>query len=287
MTITTWLPTDQDVAFYREHGWFVAPQVFADDEIDAATEAAWRFYERPDRRLDHSTGFSNWTPADGYDTVRNNEFVSLQHDALRAVAWSERIGVIAARLAGTDEIRLLDDQLVYKPPSMPASEVGWHADHAYWGTCSSNNLITAWVPFHDVDEDRATLVVVDGSHRWGGIEHSRYFNDPDLQAYSARWGSERGGITEVPLRLRKGQVSFHHCWTLHASYANRSDRYRLAMAVHLQDGANTYCEAFRADGRPVQIFDEALCRRLPDGRPDFADPDVFPALWPPNERSYP
>ena len=40
---------------------------------------------------------------------------------------------IAARLAQTKLIRLLDDQLIYKPPTGIKGEsvVGWHADKAY------------------------------------------------------------------------------------------------------------------------------------------------------------
>jgi hypothetical protein len=27
------------------------------------------------------------------------------------------------------------------------------------------------------------------------------------------------------------------------------------------------------------MFDERLCRRLPNGDPDFADPSVMPVIW--------
>ena len=54
-----------------------------------------------------------------------------------------------------------------------------HADHAYWGTCSSQRLLTAWIPFHDVDEESGTLAVLDGSHRWPDIQNARFFNDAE------------------------------------------------------------------------------------------------------------
>jgi hypothetical protein len=161
-------PDDDDVAFYAEHrwfyaehGWWISPKVLSDDFIDAAVDAAERFYRARDRTLPFEDGYSNWTDDDGLDVVRNNEFVSLQTYDLRAVACQPVLGAMAARLAGTAGIRLLDDQLVYKPPSAPGAMtvVGWHADHAYWGTCSSERLLTAWIPFHDVDEDSGTLAV--------------------------------------------------------------------------------------------------------------------------------
>ena len=158
--------------------------------------------------------------------------------------------------------------------------VGWHADHAYWGTCSSERLLTAWIPFCDVDEESGTLAVLDGSHRWPDTEHARFFNDADLDAVERRFEVDGRPVVRIPFRMRKGQVSFHNGWTLHASYPNTSGRVRLALAVHLQDVDNRYRPARTPDGRPVTMFDELLCRALPSGEPDFADPAVFPTIWP-------
>jgi Phytanoyl-CoA dioxygenase (PhyH) len=274
-------PDDDDVAFYATHGWWISPKVFSDDFIDAAVDAAERFYRARDRTLPFQEGYANWTEGDGFDVIRNNEFVSLQSDDLRAVACQPIIGEMAARLAGADGVRLLDDQLVYKPPSAPgaATAVGWHADHAYWGTCSSDRLLTAWIPFGDVHEESGTLAVLDGSHQWADTEHARFFNDADLDAVERTFAAQGRSVTRVPLRLRKGQVSFHHGWTLHASFPNTSQRARLALAVHMQDVDNRYQPAHTADGHPITMFDERLCRVQPNGEPDFTDPEVFPMIW--------
>src|SRR6478609_419088 len=94
-------PDDDDVAFYAEHGWWISPKVLSDDLIDAAVDAAERFYRGRDRTLPFEDGYSNWTEDDGFDVVRNNEFVSLQSDDLRAVACQPVLGAMAARLAGS------------------------------------------------------------------------------------------------------------------------------------------------------------------------------------------
>jgi len=103
-------PDGDDVAFYAEHGWWISPKVLSDDYIDAVQ----RFYRARDRTLPFEDEYSNWTEDDGLDVVRNNEFVSLQSDDLRAVACQPVLGAMTA--------------------------VGWHADHADWGTCSSVRL---------------------------------------------------------------------------------------------------------------------------------------------------
>ena len=273
------LPTEEDVAFYEEHGWYISPKIIPDEVIDRAMEGAEKFYRgERDGTLPVDTGYSNWKPEDG-DIVRNNEFVSLQKEELRQLALHPIIGAIAARLARSHSIRLLDDQLVYKPPQTIQTAVGWHADRAYWATCSSHNLLTAWIPFHDCDEARGPLVVIDRSHKWSGTEHLRSFSDPNLDGWSEKFRQEGKQVVKVPMALKKGQLSFHHCWTIHGSYPNRSDRFRLALAVHLQDGDNHYQAYRNRQGKEIHIFDEQLCRKLTNGDPDFSDPAVFPTLW--------
>ena len=272
------LPTAEDVTFYEEHGWYISKKIIPDEIIDQAIYGSERFYRgERDGTLPVNSGYSDWKPEDG-DTVRNNEFVSLQNKELRELALLPIIGKIAARLARTEEIRLLDDQLVYKPPQTHNS-TGWHCDQAYWSTCSSQKLLTAWIPFHDVDETRGPLVVIDRSHKWSGLENMRFFNDSNLDNLAHQLPTAKKEIVKVPMVMKKGQVSFHNCWTIHGSYPNRSDKFRLALAAHLQDKDNHYRPFTNKQGKEIHIFDEQLCRKLPNGDPDFSDPAVFPMLW--------
>ena len=277
------LPTEEDICFYEEHGWYISPPVIPEAVIDNAIAGSQAFYRgERDGTIPFDTGYSNWKPEDG-DIVRNNEFVSLQKKELRQLALQPVIGAIAARLARTEEIRVLDDQLVYKPAATNNQKVktavGWHSDRAYWGTCSSDNLLTAWIPFHDCDQARGPLVVLDKSHRWSGLENMRHFNDANLSNLTGKLQAEGKKVVKVPMTLKKGQVSFHHCWTIHGSYPNLSQHHRQALAVHLQDKDNCYRPYVNSQGREIHIFDEQLCRRLPNGNPDFSDPDVFPVVW--------
>lgn len=279
------LPTDEDVEFYQQHGWYISQAVIPDAIIEQALAGAERFYlgER-DAFLPVSQGYSDWQPGDGNHMVRNNEFVSLQSQALRQLTLQPIVGAIAAKLTGTHQIRLLDDQLICKPPQAQATQttsVGWHTDRAYWANCTSDQLLTAWIPFHDCDVEMGPLVVIDGSHQWPGLDHLRGFRQTDLTTLSnqlQQLGIE-SSIQEVSLTLRKGQVSFHHCWTIHGSYPNRSQRSRLAIAVHLQDASNCYRPYKNDKGQAIHMFDEQLCQILPNGDPDFSDPNVFPELW--------
>jgi ectoine hydroxylase-related dioxygenase (phytanoyl-CoA dioxygenase family) len=276
------LPTDEDVAFYEEHGWYISQKVLAEEIIDEAIKGSERYYRgERDTLLPISSGYSDWQPKDGYSVIRNNEFVSLQNQQLRFLALQPIIGAIASRLAKTKQIRLLDDQLVYKPPQDKNGKtaVGWHSDRAYWSTCSSHNLLTAWIPFHDCDELNGSLVVLDKSHKWSDIENTRFFNNHNLEDIEQQFYQQKREIIKVAIALKKGQVSFHHCWTIHGSYPNYSNSFRLAIAVHLQDESNYYQPFCNHQGKEIHIIDELLCRKLPNGEPDFRDPAVFPVLW--------
>ncbi len=273
------LPTPEEVEFYETHGWFITPQVLPDAVIDQALLGSERFYRgERDAVLAVAEGYSDWHPGDG--DLRNNEFVSLQCWDLRQLILHPMIGAIAACLARTSQTRLLDDQLVYKPPRSPVSAVGWHADRAYWGTCSSERLLTAWIPLHDCDQNRGALVVMDGSHHWPEAAHLRHFNQQNLTDLEQQLTQNGRIVNKVAMTLKKGQLSFHHCWTIHGSYPNQSDQGRWAIAVHLQDRENHYQPCRNQNGQPVHMFDEQLCRKNSRGEPDFSDPAIFPVVWP-------
>lgn len=275
------LPSPEDVAAYREHGWYIAPKVLSEAVLDRAMQGADRHWagER-DWPLSISGGFTDWKPGDP-DALRIGEIIALQNREIRALAEQPVIGAIAARLAGTNEIRLWESELISKSPakSAPTAKVGWHTDRAYWMTCTSLDMLTAWIPFTDCPIEMGPLMVADGSHRWTGIEELREFQNSDLAAVEDRIVAGREGIEKVSMALSKGQMSFHNALTLHASDVNRSDRPRVSLALHMQDGANRYRPFHNEKGEPWEVVNDRMCRKGTDGLPDYTDPAVCPVLW--------
>jgi hypothetical protein len=275
--------------FYEQHGWFLAPPVLDDillEQVRLGLEAHWsghRDWALPGAR----TQFADWMPGDG-DGTRNNEYLSLQNAVVRKLAWAAEVGRVACEVAGLSSVRLFDDQTVFKPAGQTAATVGWHVDGDYWQTCSSRQMLTAWIPLHDCPEEMGPLVVLDGSHLWSHLidRSALSFHQRDmkeLEGYVTSLGFE---FKPVIMAMRRGQFSLHHCRVIHGSYPNRSAMPRIALAVHMQDGGNRYCPAFRKDGRPIQLFNDTICRRGEDGIPDYSDSDVFPELWHVNEDSF-
>jgi ectoine hydroxylase-related dioxygenase (phytanoyl-CoA dioxygenase family) len=217
-------------------------------------------------------------PADG-EVLRKNDYASLRVRELARLVSYPLIGATAAALSGASGIRLWHDQLLYKPvdgPGVPAN-VGWHTDRQYWRSCTSTEMLTAWVGFHDVDEDGGSVSFLAGSHRWDvtGLD----FFSQDLTGPAARL-TERGFRPDIrPTRMRRGQVSFHHCRTVHGSGPNHGSAPRRSIAIHLQPADNRFADLLTPDGTPARHANDELVRHV-DGRPDYTDPAVCPRLWP-------
>lgn len=279
------LPSEDDIRFYDEHGWWISPRIVEEEVIDDARFGVDRYYSgERDAVLLFEAG-TDWNSSRG-NVLRQNDYVSLQIEQLRVVVQHPLVALSAAVLARTAEVRLFHDQLVYKPPQVSESvaTVGWHTDIAYWKTCSSRNLITAWVPFQPVTSDMGPMTVLDRSHRWGGNDRLEFFHEPDLAGVAAKIEHGAEPLTEVPLVMDAGQVSFHHCRTIHGSRPNNSDRPRVALAVHMQDESNRYTSVVDGNGKRLVHLNDFLCRKNDNGDPDYADPAVCPVLWKADER---
>ncbi|QKW22935.1 phytanoyl-CoA dioxygenase family protein [Kitasatospora sp. NA04385] len=284
------LPDADDVAFYAEHGWYLTKKLFTDEEVDRLAAASEDYYagERSRTLPVRPPRLAAWQPSDG-PVQRHNDYVHHESDPIAKVLCKPLIGAVAALLAGTDEIRVFQSTLILKPavPGEPSNIVPWHFDKHYWSTSTSERMLTAFVPFHDCDEEMGTLTVVDGSHLWRetGRQDSmtKHFADrdrADLERVLAENAAFNGAaVRKVPMVIPKGHMSFHHCRTYHGSGPNRSDRPRRAISFHLQDGANEYREFALSDGTRAAYNHDVLVRRLPDGRPDYADPAYCPVLW--------
>jgi len=284
------LPSAADVEFYAKHGWYLSKKLFTDDEVDELIAASDRYYagER-DRALPvRPPHLASWDPSKG-DVQRHNDYVHYEHDGLAKLLRKPLIGAVAAALARADEIRVFQSTMIFKPPiaSEPSNIVPWHFDKHYWSTSTSDNMLTAFIPFHDCDEEMGTITMVDGSHRWQEIgtddSMSKHFAERDnsdlerVLAENAAYNNVE--VVKVPMNIPKGHMSFHHCRIYHGSGANRSPRPRRAISFHLQDGANSYRPYILSTGETVAYNHDVLVRRQADGHPDYSDPDYCPVTW--------
>jgi hypothetical protein len=276
MTHSLPTPSEQDICFYREHGYFVTGPIFSVQEISAARRGIER-YLAGERDWKLPIPYFGGAPLG--EGLWWGDYLSLQIREVRELIHKPILAKIAQRLCGSTAVRLWHDQAIVKPPHRAGTKgsVGWHTDRVTWRTCSSLDMLTAWIPLTDVDRHNGTLLIVEGSHRWPDNDGIMGFHRQDLDTLAQRVKTHGSPWKEVPIEVKRGQVSYHHVLTVHGSRPNLSSEPRLSLSVHLQDAANHYVERLGEDGQPLCHRNDMLAR-LVDGRPDYADPRFFPLL---------
>jgi hypothetical protein len=274
---------------YDETGWYVSDSIIDTGLLMRARETVSSLGSRErDRTLPDGLSEFFRLPAGAPRPLRFNQYIALQYQTIAELAQLSVLGEIAGALARTREVRIFNTALVKKEPGLgdPYTVVGWHCDHAFWPTCSSARMLTAWIPLQDTTAEAGTLRVLTGSHRWLGdgriprlVSGKAFIGDNEAEVQSQL---RLAGLAyePVPIELRAGQVSFHHMLTLHGSGRNRSHDTRYAISVHLQDAENRYRPAFDQDGARISYVHDSVVRRLSNGDPDYADPQICPIIWP-------
>lgn len=238
----------QDVQFYQQNGYWIAPPLFGKEELTL-------FREHMDRIIqgDYETKRPPWArnidpgaPIDRLIKIDNSYWCD---SVIAKLVLSPVIGEIAAQLAGVEGIRLWHDQMLYKPSqSGGAVNVGWHQDYHYWQCVTPPNLLTAWVAFDDITEEIGCMKAVPGSHEWGLLPEGDFF-EQDLHSLQEKIVKASGKPFETAkCEMPAGAVSFHHCLTLHGSGTNTSGRPRRSIAIHLMPDGSRYRAGSPADG---------------------------------------
>ncbi len=274
MPETQVLPAAEDVAFFEETGYWIAPKIIDDNRLEALRRHMTFIYNE-----NYETGrmpfWNYWKPGSG--RLRKTDNTHWSDFTIRELVTDPVIGAIAAELMRTDIIRLWHDQLLFKPglainEAEETANVGWHQDYHYWQCAEKPSLLTAWVAFDDVDGSNGCMQVVKGSNHWGLVNVNNFF-EQDLKKQESSMNVPSNSIFEpVPLIMKAGQVSFHHAMTLHGSGPNNTFKPRRSIAIHLMTGDTRYKAGTRGDGHMnVELYSPA------DG--DLFKGSMFPILY--------
>jgi ectoine hydroxylase-related dioxygenase (phytanoyl-CoA dioxygenase family) len=74
------------------------------------------------------------------------------------------------------------------------------------------------------------------------------------------------------MTIKVGQVSFHHCDTIHGSSPNLSTTDRASLTMLYQGEKNHYQPAYNKHGQRIEISYDKLCRKDEQGYPDYHEP---------------
>ena len=213
----------------------------------------------------------NWVPGrDPEDRTRQLCNAWKADTVVAAQVLSERIGRLAAQLMGYRGVRILQDNVLWKPPGTKA--IGFHQDSSYAGYLVPPEMATCWVALDDTEDDAGPLEFVRGSNRWPKSAPDRsQFHAPDDWLAGARTAAPEGAEFEiVPVVVKPGGGSFHHGLTWHGSAPNRSSTVaRRALVSHLIPVETRFHET------NVDVTYSRYRRR----RDLSLDESFFPVLW--------
>ncbi len=222
----------QQIDSYQTNGFLVIENFLDPEELKT-----WRTQTEDgvaQRLANLDEGWHNRWDKDSYYANVFTQCVKLAdtHAGMHALMHDQRLGRMAATLAGVDGIRIWHDQALFKPPY--GNPTGWHLDNPYW-SFSSRQAISLWVALDDATLSNGCMVYVPGTHKTARFENSGIgANIADLFKVYPEWME----IDPVACPCPAGSAVFHNGLTAHGAGANMTNKPRRAMTcAYMPDGS--------------------------------------------------
>ena len=209
--------SERDVAFYREQGYLIVPDVLEAETLDTLRGDLAGILEGA-RAVTSHTDVYDLEPGHRADDPRVRR-IKTPHKffpAFERLTRHPRMLAVLQALLGPG-VRLHGSKLNMKSPKY-GSPVEWHQDWAFYPH-TNDDILAVGIMLDDATSDNGPLMVVPGSHRGPIFDHHAdgYFCgavDPAaVKDEVAR---------AVPMTGRAGSMSFHHVRLLHGSAQNVS-----------------------------------------------------------------
>jgi phytanoyl-CoA hydroxylase len=256
--------TQDEIDRYQDDGFVLMPDFLSLDELEE-----WRAVtERGiDARLERADELSNAATDDYYRKVFTQVSGLIRIEPRMAeLLLDPRLGDVAAALTGVEQMRLWNDQALFKPPW--GNPTAWHLDAPFW-SFDDRRALTIWVALDEATLENGCLWYLPGTQR------SARFDTFEL-------GSNLGGIFDtypewrevesVPAVLPAGGAVWHNGLIAHGAGANMTPRGRRAMTcAYMPDGV-TY-----NGKRDDFVFTEEQAAAMRQGDP-LADDGVNPLV---------
>ena len=237
--------SDEQVAFYHEHGYLAGVRVLDQTQVEALRAELTEWFQP------HHPGQELWYE---YHTNESADPQTVLFHALGAwrikpgfhdILWNPAFTVPASQLLG-GAVRFWHDQLFCKP-SKHGGVVAWHQDFSYWTRTQPMQHLTCWTGLDDSTRENGCLQYVPGSHRWDLLPITGLAGDMDAIRGVLNPQQWEDFQKPVAIELKAGECSFHHPLLVHGSYANFTDRPRRAVVL------NTFKDGTRSDSDEVVL----------------------------------
>lgn len=229
----------EQIESYQRDGYLIIENFLSSEDISFWREAvAEAIHERNGRKMpgkEAKTGEDDGInkESDYYGKVFDQMLNLWQtNEKVKKLMLDERIGKMAATLAGWNGTRIWHDQALIKRPW--ANPTSWHLDTPFW-SFSDRQALSIWVALDDATPANGCLYFIPGSH------HKTRFENPgigkNMDAIFDFYPEFRESKS-VAAPMRAGSCSFHNGLTIHGAGANMTNGYRRAFTcAYMPDGA--------------------------------------------------
>ncbi len=246
--------------FFDEHGWLVVRAAVVPELIVELERAFDQVF--PPLLLRHAQ------PQQVFQILGAGE----KFPAVAAWLRHEALARRAAELLGSSRVQLLQDTFLCKPARIGGT-VDWHQDYTYTGYLDPPSSLSVRLALSACTVESGCLQVLDGSHRWGWQGRPRILNDDRVRDALDQLPPElrlRVDGAKRTLELEPGDLTLHHCLTIHSSLPNQSEQPRKSIIAHVFDSDCRLIRERLPSGAESRFVTDA------DGR--LIEPD-FPTLW--------
>ncbi|WP_448699337.1 phytanoyl-CoA dioxygenase family protein [Mucilaginibacter sp. AW1-3] len=232
------LSTDQ-IESYQNNGFLLIEDFLSEKELsewrEALNEAVAK--RNGNKMPDRAEVYGKGDDADKayYDNVFD-QLLNLWQDneKMRAIMLDSRLGEMAAKLSGSDGIRIWHDQALIKKPW--ANPTSWHLDTPYW-SFTDRNALSIWVALDDATLENGCLFFIPGSHQKTTFENPGISkNMGAIFTYYPEFKSTKA----FAAHMKAGSCSFHNGLTIHGAHANMTPGFRRAMTCAYMPDGNTF-----------------------------------------------
>jgi phytanoyl-CoA hydroxylase len=231
--------TDDQVKSYQQNGYLMIDHFLTADELDfwrtAVTEAITERGGRKMPNMDIKTGEDDGINKDSdyygkvFDQLLN---LWLTNGKVKQIMLDEKIGKMAATLAGWSGTRIWHDQALIKRPW--ANPTSWHLDTPFW-SFSDRRALSIWVALDDATYENGCLYFIPGSHQQTTFENPGIGKNMDA-VFDFYPQLKKSKSAAVPMKA--GSCSFHNGLTIHGAGPNMTNGFRRAMTcAYMPDGA--------------------------------------------------
>ena len=257
---------------FEDDGYLILPQFLEINKIDNLADNFDNLFSGI-----FETGIEpdewNWKKGKDPNNITRQICNAWKSDSnIKKIVTHQLLGRACAELMGWTGSRLLQDNVLWKPPG--GKTLAYHQDAAYDDWVIPQTMMTCWMPLDDVSKEKGTLEYVKGSHKWGLVPPSGQFHSPEnykneLEVFAKKNDKEiHIQYVEVPA----GGVSFHHGQTWHGSGINTSKDDRRAIVAH--------CIPSSAKFHPTNVGGTArIYKKYKKINSDEMDESFFPILW--------